>query len=243
MADQESHVRIVKWPAEALRLQHAFKQDEPCPVSIKFEATPAHVILSSQQPLDVNMNMNVFARQPVPVCISLCEPICARSDYTIGVAIFDNAFASITVRGLTRLFNCKEDLPVTCVGFERLKPTEYREPFEHDGLTFAPLGAPLRGANFGDPAGQVKLAFPRDGVRISFPGPVRDVRLTVNNYAGPTIEFEVYAGSTLVASFSEPIANTVKQVALPQLGVTDVVVKGGDNEASIVEVCYAPMRE
>ena len=48
------------------------------------------------------MNMNVTAKEPIPVCIKLCEPICARSDYTIGINIFDNPFASITVRGLTK---------------------------------------------------------------------------------------------------------------------------------------------
>jgi hypothetical protein len=51
---------------------------------------------------------NFSAREPVPVCISVCEPICAQSEYTIGIEIFDRPVAAITVRGMTRLFNCGE---------------------------------------------------------------------------------------------------------------------------------------
>ncbi|MCU0805239.1 MAG: hypothetical protein MUF79_09150 [Burkholderiales bacterium] len=246
MAAEESKVSIVTWPKEALKLSHEFAEGKPCPVAIAFAPeTPAHVVVGTdpKQPLDVNMSMSVSARQPVPLCISLCEPICARSDYTIGIAIFDNPFASITIRGLTRLFNCKEEPPAqaTCIGFDALKPpTEFPAPFTHENLRFTPLAEPLHAATFGDPAGKVKLRFPRAGLRITFPFPVRDVRITVNNYAGPTIDFAAFAGTTLLASFSEPIANTVKQVTLAQTGITDVEIKGGNNEAGVVEVCYAP---
>jgi hypothetical protein len=246
MAAEESKVSIVTWPNEALKLSHEFAESLPCPVSVSFMPdTPARVVIGTdpKQPLDVNMNMSVSARQPLPLCISLCEPICARSDYTIGIAIFDNPFASITVRGLTRLFNCKEEPPtqVACVGFDKLKPpTEFPVAFVHENLKFSPLGTPLRAATFGDPAGKVKLAFPRSGLRITFPFPASDVRITVNNYAGQTLEFAVYSGTALLTSFSEPVANTVKQVTLPQTGITDVEIKGGDNEAGVVEVCYAP---
>ena len=248
MAAEESNVSIVTWPEESLKLSHEFGDGKPCPVSISFTPnTPARIVVGTdpKQPLDVNMNMSVSARQPVPLCISLCEPICARSDYTVGIAIFDNPFASITVRGMTRLFNCKEEPPAqaTCIGFDRLKPpTEFPAPFVHENLKFTPLGGPLRAATFGDPAGKVKLAFPRSGLRITFPFPASDVRITVNNYAGPTLDFAVFSGGALLASFSEPIANTVKQVVLPQTGVTDVEIKGGDNEAGVVEVCYAPAK-
>jgi hypothetical protein len=47
----------------------------------------------------------------VKLCVSVCEPICAQSEYTIGIEIFDRPVASITVRGTTRLFNCS-DKPV-----------------------------------------------------------------------------------------------------------------------------------
>lgn len=50
-----------------------------------------------------------FAREtPLPICIEVCRPICAQSDYTIGIEIFTRPIAQITVRGLTRLFNCDE---------------------------------------------------------------------------------------------------------------------------------------
>jgi hypothetical protein len=62
------------------------------------------------QPLAVNQSTDqtISLRGEVPVCIRVCEPICARSDYTIGITIFDRPVASITVSGETRLFNCDE---------------------------------------------------------------------------------------------------------------------------------------
>ncbi len=113
MAQQENIVTIVAWPKEPAALEHHFVLEKPCPVSISFEKTPATVIVqtSPQQPLqvDMNMNMNVVARQPIPLCIKVCEPICARSDYTIGIDIFDRPVAAITVKGQTRFFNCREE--------------------------------------------------------------------------------------------------------------------------------------
>jgi hypothetical protein len=47
-------------------------------------------------------------KEPFPVCIKVCEPICAQSDYTVGVTIFDRPVASITLQGLTRIFNCTD---------------------------------------------------------------------------------------------------------------------------------------
>lgn len=46
--------------------------------------------------------------QQIPVCIRLCEPICARSEYSIDITVFDRPVASITVAGQTRLFNCDD---------------------------------------------------------------------------------------------------------------------------------------
>jgi hypothetical protein len=42
------------------------------------------------------------------LCVEVCRPICAQSEYTIGIEIFSRPVAQITVRGLTRLFNCDE---------------------------------------------------------------------------------------------------------------------------------------
>jgi hypothetical protein len=62
------------------------------------------------EPLSINAAMDsaLTVRGDVPVCIRLCEPICAKSDYAIGITIFDRPVATITVSGLTRLFNCDE---------------------------------------------------------------------------------------------------------------------------------------
>jgi len=247
MADDESKVTIVAWPKEAAVLEHHFPSEKPCPVSISFTETPARVIVSTdpQQPVAVDMDMKVTASEPIPLCIKLCEPICARSDYTIGISIFDNPFASINIRGMTKIENCGE-APVKerlCVGFDRIKEgTTFSAAFAHEGLTFSPLGGELRMATFGEPAGRIKLAFMKPGVRVDFPQPVEDVLLTINNYAHPDLTISAYAGPNLLTQFTVSIANTVKEVTLSQTGITALTITGGDNEAALVEVCYRPMQ-
>jgi hypothetical protein len=63
-----------------------------------------------EQPLALNASTDqtVSFRGDIPVCIRICEPICARSDYAVGITLFDRPVASIAVRGETRLFNCGE---------------------------------------------------------------------------------------------------------------------------------------
>jgi hypothetical protein len=96
MPPDEQLVRIVEWPKERALLDHRFEAD-----------APAHVVVrSDEQPFQVEMGMNLSARDVIPVCIKVCEPICAESDYTIAIDIFDRPVAAITIKGLTRLFNC-----------------------------------------------------------------------------------------------------------------------------------------
>jgi hypothetical protein len=251
MADEETKVTIVSWPKGKVALAHSFATEEPCPVSISFTERPARVIVSSdpKQPVAVDMDMKVSARSPIPVCIKLCEPICARSDYTIGINIFDNPFASINLRGLTKFGSCDEQPPAQeriCVTFKDIKPgQEFYQAFEYDGLKFVPILESdktdmLRGATFGEPAGQVKLAFMPPGLRVEFPQPVGDVLLTLNNYSTPDLTISAYAGTDQLTQFVVSVSNTVKDVTIPQTGITSVTVTGGNNEASLVEVCYRP---
>jgi len=51
----------------------------------------------------------MIVRNTVPVCISLCEPVCAESAYEVSVSIFDKPVGTITVKGRTRFFNCREE--------------------------------------------------------------------------------------------------------------------------------------
>jgi hypothetical protein len=111
---QENLVSIVAWPEDTAKLEHHFKLEKPCPVSIFIEKQPLNVEIhsSSEEPLNVNMDMNVIVKEVFPVCIKLCEPICARSEYTIGIDIFDKPFAGITIRGQTTLFNCQDEYSI-----------------------------------------------------------------------------------------------------------------------------------
>jgi hypothetical protein len=93
------NVTIVSWPEQPAKVEHQFKMEKPCPVLISIE----------KEPLNVDMNMKLSAREPIPVCIKLCEPICAKSEYAIGIEIFDKPFAGITIRGMTRFFSCPDE--------------------------------------------------------------------------------------------------------------------------------------
>jgi hypothetical protein len=108
---QENHVSIVSWPEETAKVEHNFKLEEACPVSILIEKQPLNVDIhsSSNEPLNLNMDVNVDVKEAVPVCIRLSEPICARSEYTIGIDIFDKPFAGVTFRGQTMLFNYQDE--------------------------------------------------------------------------------------------------------------------------------------
>lgn len=243
MEEHKNHVHIVSWPKETAQLEHKFNTEKPCPISVSFEKSPANVIIHTtpERPLNVDMNMNVIAKETIPVCVKLCEPICAKSDYTIGIQIFDRPVGAITIRGLTRLFNCREEeqaKPI-CIDFKELKENwKIIETFTYYGLRFSPLGEEIRTVTLGDPPGQVKLAFPREGIRIDFPYPVNRTDLTVNNYAGETLNFAVYAGTELVEEITEEVNNEVKMVTFSQAGMTAIEITGGDYEASLVQVCY-----
>jgi hypothetical protein len=96
---EDQDVRIVSWPEEgAANLSHRFEEE-----------SPARVIVRTEDGFDVDMAMRISAKEAVPLCIKLCEPICVRSEYTIGIEIFDRPFASITVRGQTNFANCRDD--------------------------------------------------------------------------------------------------------------------------------------
>ncbi len=246
MADD---IRIEAWPKEQpLRLSHGFEGQEPCPVSVGFDGPLAVQVGPGEGALDVNMAMDVSAKRPLPLCVSLCEPICAKSDYRIDIAIFDQPVANIVIRGLTRLFNCKDEPTDTpgrelCADMNRLKP-EQQIP---DGVELAngvkatpAAGGELRTVTFGDPAGATKLAFPTSGLRLDLPQPASQVKLQLNCYAGMALDVTILGSGTALEQRSEPFSNEVKTLVFNRNGITAVEVKGGMNEAALVEVCFTP---
>lgn len=92
-------INIVGWPAGPHTIEHKTDPGEPPKVSIGFEPSP----------VQMNMDMNVANREPFKVCIQLCEPICVKSDYTIGIDVFDRPVAVVSVRGTTTFYNCPEE--------------------------------------------------------------------------------------------------------------------------------------
>jgi hypothetical protein len=95
----DDNVTIVGWPPTPLTMEHQTDPNAPPKVSLSFDPSP----------VDVNMNMNVVNKEPFQVCIRLCEPICVKSEYTIGIDVFDRPVAVIAVTGKTTIYNCPED--------------------------------------------------------------------------------------------------------------------------------------
>jgi hypothetical protein len=72
------------------------------------QATSVNIVGWPREPLGVHQLSEIAVKGQVPVCIRVCEPICARSDYEVGITIFDRPVATISVRGETRIFDCNE---------------------------------------------------------------------------------------------------------------------------------------
>ena len=72
------------------------------------QASTVSIVGWPREPLQVQQLSEIAVKGQVPICIRVCEPICARSDYEVGITIFDRPVATISVRGETRIFNCDE---------------------------------------------------------------------------------------------------------------------------------------
>lgn len=102
---EENQVHIIDWPKDqAAILEHHF----PKPVDINIPSPVGlNMYNTDDKPLFLNMNMQ-GGDKAVPVCIKLCEPICAESNYKISFNLMGQPFAEIIVQGITRLFNCND---------------------------------------------------------------------------------------------------------------------------------------
>ncbi len=245
---EEENVHIKEWPKQKARLEHHFKLEKPCPVSIKFEDDPAylHLKTDSEDPLDVNMDMdmNVKADEDIPVCIKLCEPICATSDYEIGINLLGRPLASISVNGSTVFDHCEaDDQPSAdreCIDFIDARPKKDSEPPYVSGIaSFSPLQDELLAfITSGAPAGQMKLAIPDSGLSIDFSQPVKELELEVTNYGQASMQFTSFMDGSVVQTKDVVIENQQKTVSLEGEPVNRIEIKGGSNEASLSSVCY-----
>ena len=100
---ETKNVRITAAPDTPLRLRHGFDAAEPLPVALRFGDTRLPVRLGTgDRALSVDMRALLAARQALPLCLSLCESICADSDYRVEITIFDRPVMTIRLRGRTR---------------------------------------------------------------------------------------------------------------------------------------------
>lgn len=242
----ENHdVKITQWPKQKAMLEHYFKLDKPCPVSIFFEEKPAYVKVGNEkgESFDVDMNMNLKVVEDIPVCIKICEPVCAVSDYSVGIELLGQPLARINVQGKTILGPC-EDQPVpqkVCADFANLDPKQNTQvPLTVGGIQFTPLNEATtqQFTMMGTPTGQLKLSMPNAGMRIDFPQAVGEVEVTIVNFGNPVIQVNAFNQATLVSEQTEMIENRTSTVEVIALTLTAIEIKGGSNEAALVEVCF-----
>ncbi len=243
----QKDIRILQWPDEKAQLEHHFNSEEAVPVSITFNEAPAHVNVTNDRrnPLNVDMNMNLRAIKDIPLCIKICEPICAVSNYTVGLSLLGRPVVSISVRGTTKLAQCSRN-PVrpVCLDFTKRNAKGEQSPVTMEGVQFHSLddSGILNFTTMGLPQNRLKMSIPYQGIRIDFPSEVNHVSLTIVNYGQQVIEINAFNNANLVDSISEIIHNTTSQVDLKEVTLTALEIKGGSNEAALYNVCYETVR-
>lgn len=100
---EEKNVRIIEWPKEPAILSHNF----PKPVDINIP-NPVGLNMFNSEDKPLHLNMNLSDGKVLPICIKLCEPICAESNYKIGITLMGQPFIEIALQGITRIFNCSD---------------------------------------------------------------------------------------------------------------------------------------
>jgi hypothetical protein len=103
-----TEVKIVAVPDTPLRLSHQFAADPPLPVALRFGDTVLPVRLGTgDRAIAVDMRAILSAGRALPLCLSLCDAICADSDYRIEITLFDRPVVTIRLRGRTRFYSDK----------------------------------------------------------------------------------------------------------------------------------------
>ncbi|QCK15774.1 hypothetical protein [Mangrovivirga cuniculi] len=241
---EDHNVKILQWPKDKAKLEHYFQLDKPCPVSIIFDEKPANVNVGNKKgdSFKVDMNMNLKAVEDIPVCIKICEPICAVSDYTVGIELLGQPLASIRLRGKTKIAHCDDKPPSrpVCVDFAEVNSKREKSPFTYEQLQFGSLddSGIIQFTTLGEPSGQNKIAIPNEGLRIDFPFPVTNTSLTIVNFGNPVIQVNAFMNAELVSEQSVMIQNKTSEVNIEGNKINSIEIKGGSNEAALVQVCY-----
>ena len=117
---------------------------------------------------------------------------------------------------------------VRCFSFANQKTGDsFTTPRIIDGVTYDPKGAT---ADFRSG----RLHFPDNGLTIIFPQPVQEVSARVITYGGD-VAMKAWNGST--ESGSAIITRAKPDVSITSAAITHVTLAGGNNEASLEEIC------
>jgi hypothetical protein len=229
-------------PATAGRIASRLKSGVRVSTRMKFTADrPARISLRADDgPIPMEASGRISTDGPIRLCV-VPDDLCFESDYELALDVLDEPrVATFFVRGRTEITTCRET-PTRriCVDFADLpEGRTVSGPMVVGGVTFGPLGDPLRTADLGDPAGQVKLAFPPTGLRVEFPEPVEHVVARVNQYAGSQLTFVAYPAEGEPSRFTRRLNNAVKSVSIIVEGLKAFEVIGGQNESSLIDVCF-----
>ena len=246
METPEEKVVFIREVPDPINVNANVQVPDPVQVSMGFEnQINVNVETSPNSPIHAAMDMRLSAKEPVPVCISICEPICAQSNYRIGVTLLGQVLAGITVQGETRIANCR-DMPQeprqVCVEFNDLQQEEFPEPFDIQGVTFVPLGQqPINVTFVGAPVNMRALnaGFPPGGIGIAFPQAVNNVVISAQSFNPAGLRFEVFAtDGTLLSQFQDNFEG-IKDIVIAENNIGSLNIFAPQKEAAIFRVCFS----
>ncbi|MBL7790764.1 MAG: hypothetical protein JNK77_00450 [Saprospiraceae bacterium] len=135
---------------------------------------------------------------------------------------------------------CKE----LCIDFEDLNQFNIPAPasLNHHGLAISSPGN-LWTVDWGEPAGKRKLAFSGRGVEVILPEKVQEVKVTVMNYAGKELRFDILNGGIVVGMVTASVVNEAKEVTLSAAELDGFRVLGSHSESGLVKICYCSKRQ
>jgi hypothetical protein len=240
---EQMDVRILAWPESPVNLRHS-GDEQPVRLLIAVEPDPpVQVELRTDEPLDVRMQMDIAAQEPVALCIDVCEPICASSDYQVGMDLFDQPVAQVAVRGTTRVERCatRSEPVEVCQRFDEVTTGEGSVAVRAGDVRLRAIGGTLHATSDGPPEGATTVLFPDTGIRIELPGLSHGVRLTARNF-GSELTVRVLGDGGRRTELAAGLHNEVGNIVLSGDGIKAVELRGGSNEAGVVEVCFTPDR-
>jgi hypothetical protein len=170
----------------------------------------------------------------------LCAALqCLLEQGTLDEFFENNDIDPAEVRRCLELF-CED-----CIDFSAFEPkTDVDLPFVHEGVTFSAVNPSASANSFvdwwppGTPDGRSELPFPESGIEMEVPT-TSLAEVDVATFAEDTLVLEAYddGGTQLDSDSVSAVTRTRYTLRVRGDGITDLVLKGGRNEAILLQVC------